>query len=176
MMEHKAFLFDYCGFECELQAILETAIGSSDVSELLRFIEENLSELRDPYKGDSLRGDWESRIEIRDAHQYGDFALTKYYDPSVDIGLGGSWVRIQEMAGNDSAIDESPILGRTVGPRDDPFDPGKLGSYFQDARQVRRSHEYLLEIAKAQRTEHLDEALAMLEASRKREAGLYVTF
>ena len=85
----------------------------------MSFINANLGDLRDPYEGEPLGADWESLIETGDAHQYGDVALTKYYDPLADIGLGASWERVQELVANDPTLMESPILGSTIGPKDD---------------------------------------------------------
>src|ERR1051326_1231389 len=97
MMEHKAFLFDYDAFDGELRAILEGALLSGACGGLVSFINANLGDLRDPYEGEPLGADWETMIETQDAHQYGDFALTKYYDPTADMGLGGAWDNIQEL-------------------------------------------------------------------------------
>jgi hypothetical protein len=176
MMEHKAFLFNYDSFQRELRPILEDALLTGDCGALVSFINANLGDLRDPYEGEPLGTDWESLIETQDAHQYGDFALTKYYDPTADIGLGAAWEIVQELIANDPTLTESPILGSTVGPKDDPFDPGKMGSYFQSANQVRDHHRYLLNRAKKERSDELSRAIQMLEEAAKAETGLYVTF
>src|SRR5256885_898845 len=81
MMEHKAFLFAYDSFNAELRPVLEHALRSRDYGPLVSFISDNLADLRDPYEGRPLGADWEAMIETHDAHQYGDFSLTKYYDP-----------------------------------------------------------------------------------------------
>lgn len=175
-MEHKAFVFDYLTFDRELRAILEDALATGDSSEVVSFINANLSNLRDPYEGEPLGNDWESFIDTHDAHQYGDFALTKYYDPLADKGLGTSWESAQEMIAVNTTLKESPILGSTIGPKDEPFDPGKMGSYFQSPRQVRESYEYMLEIAAKIPSGDLTKAVQMLEEARKSENGLYITF
>jgi hypothetical protein len=176
MMEHKAFLFDYDSFDRELRAILEDALRSGDHSRLVSFINANLGDLRDPYEGEPLNAGWEAMIEMQDPHQYGDFALTKYYNPTADIGLGAAWENLQELIANDPALTESPILGSTIGPQDDPFDPGKMGSYFQSAQQVRQNRRYLLDLAKKGQTEDLKRAIQMLDQAAGAETGLYVTF
>ena len=175
MMEHKAFVFDYESFERELRPSLEDALATGDTSRLESFISMNLDALRDPYEGQPLRADWASLVEVKDAHQYGDFALTKYYNPTADIGLGSVWERVQDLAASPSRT-SSPILGTTVGPSDAPFDAGKMGSYFQSARSVRENYEYVLELAKSTRSAELNKAAEMLEEAARNNAGLYVTF
>jgi hypothetical protein len=176
MMEHKAFLFDYDSFERELRAILEDALRSGDHSGLVSFINANLGDLRDPYEGEPLGADWEAMIETQDPHQYGDFALTKYYNPTADIGLGAAWENLQELIANDPLLTESPILGSTIGLKDDPFDPGKMGSYLQSAQQVRQNQRYLANLAKKERAEVLNRAIQMLQEAVDANTGLYVTF
>jgi len=174
-MEHKAFLFDYESFERELRPSLEDALATGDTSRLESFISTNLGALRDPYEGQPLLPDWASLIEVHDAHQYGDFALTKYYRPTDDIGLGSDWERVHDLAASSSRT-ESPILGATVGPSDAPFDAGKMGSYFQSPRSVRENYEYLLDLAKTTHSADLKKATEMLAEAARNNAGLYVTF
>lgn len=135
-MEHKAFLFDYASFERELRSQLEQALANGNVAPLESFINANLRSLRDPYEGLPLGEDWRARIESEDAHQYGDLALTKYYLPTDDIGLGLGWERVQNLIAA-ARLAVSPILGTIVGPQANPFDPAKLGSYFQSVKDSR---------------------------------------
>jgi hypothetical protein len=86
-MEHKAFVFDFRSFESELRPILEKALNDNESSELLRFIEANRAALKDPYEGEPLGEDWFEAAEGNDL-RWGDFALTKYYEPTDDVGLG----------------------------------------------------------------------------------------
>lgn len=176
MMEHKAFLFDYDSFDRELRAILEDGLRTGDHHVLVSFINSNLRNLCDPYEGEPLGTDWEAMIETLDSHQYGDFALTKYYKPTDDIGLGAAWENLQELISNDPLLTESPILGSTIGPKDAPFDPGKMGSYFQGVQQVRQNRRYLLNLAKKNRTQDLKNAIQMLQGAENVGTGLYVTF
>jgi hypothetical protein len=176
MMEHKAFLFDYDSFERDLRAILEYALLSGDYSGLVSFINANLGDLRDPYEGEPLGADWESMIEGQDSHQYGDFALTKYYNPTADIGLGAAWEDLQQLIASDPHLTESPILGSTIGLMDEPFDPGRMGSYFQRAAHVRQGHRYLLKLARKQPSEDLNRAIKMLQKAADAGMGLYITF
>ena len=115
-------------------------------------------------------------IETPDPHQYGDFALTKYFDPTADIGLGAAWEELQDLFANNSTLTESPILGSTIGPTEEPFDPSKMGSYFQSARQARENCKYLLGLAINEQTEDLQRAIQMLNEAVVAEKGLYITF
>ena len=176
-MEHKAFVFDHDAFDRELRPTLERALSSHDISGLVAFINANSGQLFDPYEGEPLGEGWEVMIETPDAHQYGDFALTKYYDPTVDIGLGVLWERVQELISNDPTLVESPILGTVVGPGDAPFDPGKMGAYFQSAEQVRRHYHSLMGFQQLfPNDDNLKKAIQMLAQAKNAERGLYVTF
>ena len=173
-MEHKAFSFDFPAFDSELRPILEGALSSADCMSLVRFMEKHLNELADPYEGEPLDDDWESLIEQADVHQYGDFALTKYYDPTADIGLGPAWDEIQEAIHGHPNLTESPILGSVLGPQDQPFNPGKMGSYFQSEEQVKKNRQFL--IALANDSDAFQEAIDMLAQAEEANKGLYVTF
>lgn len=178
MIEHKAFLFDYNTFDRELRPLLESALVTSDCSGLSSFVSTNLSVLRGPYEGQPLdtNTNWETMIETHDAHQYGDFALMKYYDPTADIGLGSGWRRVQELVASNPALPESPILGHTIGSNDNPFDPGKMGSYFQAPYQVQDHYRYVSTLARRQESDALRRAIEMLESVARAKTGLYVTF
>lgn len=171
-MEHKAFLFDHASFERELRPSLEDALGTGDTSRLVSFIEANRHARRDPYEGEPLGADWIAHIEVGDAHQYGDVALTKYYRPTDDIGLGLAWERVQDLV-TAARCATSPILGTTVGPRANPFDPGKMGSYFQSASMVRDSYAFIVRLASSP---DVTGALEMLETASSSNSGLYITF
>lgn len=176
-MDHKAFVFDCDAFDRELRPTLERALCSQDTSDLIAFINANFGDLTDPYEGEPLGADWEAMIETHNAHQYGDFALTKYYQPAADIGLGVAWGHIQELIANDPALHESPVLGTPIGPKDAFFDPGKMGAYLQNADQVRRHHEYLVRLQhEFPNDNNLKKAIQMLAQAKDADKGLYVTF
>src|SRR5262245_50929549 len=80
-MGHKAFVVDYEAFADQLSDILKTALVTNNDDDLVHFIEANISSLKDPYEGDPLDSSWEDLVETKDAHSYGDIALTKFYDP-----------------------------------------------------------------------------------------------
>ena len=137
-MEHKAFVFDYRAFVDELSHILENSLLSNNSDNLINFIQQNLNFLQDPYEGEPLDNDWQSLLEITDIQQCGDFALTKYYDPQTDIGIGEKWQEIQTIFYQEYGQD-SMILGRPFAKDNKFFDPGKMGSYFQSDHQVREN-------------------------------------
>lgn len=170
-MEHKAFVFRHRDFERELRPLLEEALASGSPDRLIVFIKANPDNFRDPYEGEPLGEDWEDQIETKDVHQYGDFALTKYYDPSADIGLGRKWEEVQRALESELGT-SAAILGQPVGTQDRFFDPGKMGSYFQSEDDVRRN---LTQLEHAGR-QALEPAVALLRRAAGEGAGLYVTF
>lgn len=114
-------------------------------------------------------------VETADPHQYGDFAITKFYQPNEDIGLGNDWQSIQELISVDPPLVESPILGTPLGRKRNLFDPGKMGSYFQSPKQVRQNLRYMTKLAEGQESK-LAEAVEMLRKAAEAKQGLYVTF
>jgi hypothetical protein len=64
------------------------------------------------------------------------------------------------------------LLGRTIGPEWNRFDPGKMGSYFQLPYDVKTS-AMLLEGAFSQ---ELSDFQQFLRGCEKERRGLYVTF
>jgi hypothetical protein len=175
--EHKAFVFDYLNFEAELKDILEDALVNGDTSYLKQYITENFVYLKDPYEGDRLNDDWESMLEVRDPHQYGDFALTKFYDPLDDIGLGYDWGAIQDLLSSKPEC-KVIILGLRIGSDNNYFDPGKLGSYFQSPVEVKRNLELLEDLIDQDPNlaSFLDGTLQMLRYAGQADKGLYITF
>ena len=169
-MEHKAFIFDYDKFQIELYGTLVLSLENWDYSHLKTFILQNIFHLRDPYEGEPLDNDWEKLIETYDPHQYGDFAITKYYNPSDDIGLGYNWQSIHEKSAGQLVQSESPILGTPIGPKDKLFDPGKMGSYFQSAFRVKQNLAFMRTLAEGEAAKN------MLEKAASLNMGLYVTF
>ena len=71
---------------------------------------------------------------------------------------------------------DSPILGETVGPLEDPFDPGKMGADFQSAQSVQHNLSYLTKLVGKQPDWPLKQAIEMLKAAMNAGCGLYVTF
>lgn len=177
--EHKAFIFDFDSFDSELRPLLENSLRSGNIEPLRCFIISNRKLLVDPYEGDALDDDWEDMIEDKDAHQYGDFALTKYYSPKDDQGLGVKWADLQEIISNRGKLNISPFLGAPVGVDDEFFDPGKMGSYFQTTNEVSESLKKIQEI-KGELADNLLEDLEKYESFLGQTSlvgkGVYVTF
>lgn len=172
-MDHKAFAFNDDAFRSELRGLLEQALQEGQVATLRAFIEAHRAELSDPYEGAPLDDDWESQIEIKDAHQYGDFALTKYYDPTDDVGLGASWQAVDEVL-TSHGLAEHILLGASLA----GFDPGKQGSYFQSPTMVRENLRRVDDLlaTKPALTGQLAALRSMLDATARRGMGLYITF
>lgn len=169
-LEHKAFEFDWQFFKADFLAILHNALASNDVVLLHSYIEENVRFLVDPYEGEPLNLDWRMQIEnVHDVHTLGDFAITRFYDPSKDCGIGSAWLDCGDCFTNSSQI---ALLDQTVGPSFNPFDPGKMGSYFQSPDEVSQSFELLSKSDNSLMTEYL----SFLRSCLARQSGLYVTF
>jgi hypothetical protein len=178
-MEHKAFIFDFDTFSKELKPIIEAGLQSGDVDQIREFILSNKSSLCDPYEGESLEDDWEDLIEDKDIHQYGDFAITKYYSPTRDEGLGYDWEDLQDVVSTLAGINYSPILGVPLGLGNEYFDPGKMGSYFQDNALVRESLNAIRRI-EGSLSENMQDTIVqyrvLLEKAANEGKGIYVTF
>jgi len=179
-MEHRAFLFDLSSFSNELKHILESSLRSGDVGPLREFINNNQLSLTDPYEGEPISELWEDMISEPDAHQYGDVALTKYYSPLEDRGLGPDWEVVQELLINAyQHLIFSPILGQPIGPVDDPFDPGKMGSYFQSRNDANDSLEKLAGVESripADIADRYAQFKELLKNAISQNKGIYVTF
>lgn len=168
-MHHKAFAFDWTRFERDLLPPLTTALESDDPAPLIQFVNEHRSEISDPYEGDPLPEDWQVEFEVDDVHNAGDFALTRFYDPTADAGVGYDWPRLDDELSAEAA---AALLGTPIGPSDNRFDPGKYGSYFQWPEQVPESLRAL---------SGLDDPAVrnfrgLLERCAKSGLGVYVTF
>ncbi|MGI0490126.1 hypothetical protein ACN4EK_32545 [Pantanalinema rosaneae CENA516] len=174
--EHKAFLFDYGSFQSELEPVLVDALAFGNLAGLISFIESNSGILRDPYEGSPLDESWRGLMEEEDAHQFGDFALTKFYDPRDDIGLGSSWEQVQSALDEEFGRGSITVLGHAIGPDGAFFDPGKMGSYFLSEEAAREACRKLRGLQAEERTEAINRFLEILERSVAQGKGLYVTF
>src|SRR5436190_17514448 len=164
-MEYKAYPLDYERFNAELAPILFHALVTGEVGALVEFIKRRLEQLADPAEGKPLAGYWPElargrpvsffgldwQINPNDPDDLGDLALTAYYNPLDDAGLGPLWadtgsqlVGVSEVPDDQRDHRLSPIiLGDVFGPPDNWFNPGKLGSYFRSWETVRRQRETL---------------------------------
>lgn len=176
-LSHRAFVFDYHRFQMELRPILEAALAPGAVAPLRQFIEENLPYLKDPNDGAPLEEGWEQHLEVRDVDQYGDVALTKYYSPNLDGGIGSAWMELDAHLATMSLT--SSTLGATIGSGQCRFDPGKIGSYFQSPNEVHRNLKALCEASPGMPAELLPSLIsfiALLHNATEKRLGLYVTF
>jgi hypothetical protein len=168
-MSHKAYAFDWRWFECDLRPLLEDALVTDNARRLETFIDDHREVLTDPYEGEPLADDWRETLENRDVHEYGDYALTRFYDPANDCGIGGAWARLSERLSQPAA---DALLGCTIGPPMRLFDPGRQGSYFQASAQVPQSLAMLKPLA----LPDLAVFIALLEQCAAERCGVYVTF
>lgn len=168
-MEHRAFAFDWTAFEADLLPLIVSALEADDGRPLASYIDAHHRELRDPYEGDPLPSDWRTLLENGDAQELADFALTRYYRPGDDWGLGPAWHAIDEAATPEV---RAALLGSPIGPEGYPFDPGSMGSYFQRPSEVKHSAAVLAEVS----LPGLSELRSLLGQCIGERRGVYVTF
>ena len=177
-MSHKAYAFNWRVFERdELPGLLSRALETRDTAGLLAYVERNRQALKDPYEGNALAENWQDLLENQDVHEYGDFALTRFYDPNADSGLGYCWNELDDALPEE---DREVLLGSPFGPRHNRFDPGRYGSYFQTPRQVAGTLARFRGLDLSWLEEH-DQVFArgfegLLEECVAGGLGLYVTF
>ncbi len=176
-MAHRAFAFDYGAFQLELREPLLRALTSNDDAELRAFIDANCGRLVDPYEGEPLPGNWQPLLENGDVHELGDFALTKYYDGDLDIGLDVDWQDIGELL-QKSGLSPSLTLGTPLGTPEARFDPGRQGAYFQTAAEVSQALAQLQALLQAHVSlaTELSPLQGMLQQAARGGRGLYITF
>ncbi len=168
-MDHKAFAFDWNSFERGLLPILIGSLTSGDGEPIKAFIQEHLEQLSDPYEGNPLPDDWRSLLVNGDVQELADFALTLYYQPSDDQGVGPAWIRLAQQLPTEI---QTTLLGKPIGMTARLFDPGRMGSYFQTPEQVQDSTQSLSEYGRSD----LYHYRRLLEECKSRRLGIYVTF
>ncbi|APP74482.1 hypothetical protein [Xanthomonas vesicatoria] len=162
---HKAFSFDWAAFERELAPKLKQALQLEDARPLEDFIEAHIDSVRDPYEGEPVTEDWRSMLEAGDVQELADFALTRYYQPSADFGIGEEWEALsREMP----EAERAALLGSAF----ESFDPGRMGSYFQSERVAADSLRALRN-SSGTAAERLKQGLSEAVDSGR---GIYVTF
>ena len=164
-LDHKAYVFDWVSFEKELLPILREAVGTNSDASLREFLSRNISECCNPYDGEPLTPPWESNLEIGDVQELADFALTKFYDPDVDQGVGHNWIELDSQLPGEArrALLGFPVPG---------FDPGRQGAYFQSPSDVATSATALSTCPHPELVSYRE----LLETSRSQGFGAYVTF
>lgn len=176
-MAHRAFAFDYAKFHDELRPVLLAALETGDAAALRAWIDANLAVLVDPDEGEPLSKNWQALLEVGDVHELGDYALTKYYDGDLDIGLDVDWEELAELL-EKSGLAPGLTLGTPLGGDDAPFDPGRQGSYFQTPADVTAAVaqlQALLQTQPALATDLLP-LQGMFQQAARHRSGLYVTF
>ncbi len=176
-MAHRAFAFDYPKFHDELRPVLLRALETNDTTALRGWIDAHLSLLVDPDDGEPLPKNWQKSLALGDVHELGDFALTKYYDGDLDIGLDVDWEALGELL-EKSGLDPALTLGTALGQDDAPFDPGRQGSYFQTPAEVAAAVTQLQTLLQAQPAlaTQLAPLQGMFQQAARHRCGLYVTF
>jgi hypothetical protein len=150
-IDHKAWLFDYRAFERELADTLYGALQTGDGRALKAFIDRHSGELTDQWTEERFGPDWEEELRRRpgkppaeyDVQDYGDIALTKYYDVSDSRGLSYDFDAVHAyLAGLPALADvaDALICGYPFGPAGRPFDPGRMGTGFITAGQAKELH------------------------------------
>jgi hypothetical protein len=188
-MNHKAYVFSYDAFDTGLRPLLIDGLRTGDPAPIRQFIEANRDRLVDPYEAEPLHGDWEEQVDPKDVHTYGDFALTRYYNPLDDFGLDNEWRDLSDRL-DAAGIGNELTLGHPVGLPDREllevvggkavvagtwFDPGKLGSYFQPPTMV-REHLNLTRETRSRLGDWVEPILVMLQLADTAGCGMYVTF
>lgn len=168
-MSHKAYAFDWRRFEFDLYPLVEDALAANDPAVLEAFIEAHRHALTDPYEGQPLPEDWRAVLENRDVHEYGDYALTRFYDPADECGIAEDWAEISHRL---PTVAVDALHGFSIGPPDRLFDPGRYGSYFQTPDQVRESLAALTPLGLPE----LARFVELLERCVADGRGVYITF
>ncbi len=168
-MSHKAYAFDHAAFTTELAPLLRDALQTGSRESLDRFVDHFRPVLSHPWGAVPLPASWREELEVGDVQEVADLALTKYYTPDGEAGVGEAWPAWQESAPPDVA---RCLLGAPFGPVECPFDPGRMGSYFQSPEEVIASQICLSRMVTPSLA-RFKELLAHAASLRK---GLYVTF
>jgi hypothetical protein len=140
-MSHKAYSFDWYGFERDpLHEIALAALKTGRLDSLIGYIDLHYQTLTDPYEGRPLPYAWQEMLQNHCVHELIDFALTGFYDPADDQGIGESWLEIERQLPD---ADRAALLGYPFGQPGNHFDPGRQGSYFQTPDQAHESRRHL---------------------------------
>jgi hypothetical protein len=160
---HKAFVFDEAAFRRDLAPILDR----HDDTALEHFISDQRARLRNPRNGVHIESDWRDDAAFDGFGRRATLALTAYYDPTANIGLGSAASKCRF-----GLIDLYPEGRVFVG-------GGVLevvGGVFQSAEYVVESVG-ILETLRADfplKIEIIDPVLGMLHAAASAGQGLYI--
>lgn len=168
-MSHKAYWFDWDAFRDQLASRLMSSLANRDAAPLIEFGNAHLASLSDPYEGNPLQSDWADALGAGDVQTAADYVLTKFYRPTEDFGVGDMWLAVE---GALSVEQRAALLGKPFGPEPDLFDPGRMGSYFQDASECRTS----LQVLRNDNRVELATFVAGLAGAVGSDIGVYITF
>lgn len=175
-MNHKAYVFKYNEFNIELLPVLVNSLRENNSEKLIHFINNNVDYLTNIYNYDSLNPDWASEFNQEDVQICGDIALTKYYDLSDDLGLGGEWDFIFDTLKNCGLDAQKLTLGSVIGDKE-KFDPGLMGSFFQSTEDILFNKEIIKNYS--ERNKYLDiftDLENIFNTAYSNKSGLYITF
>jgi hypothetical protein len=169
-------VFDCDGYERELRPILDESLRGGSLEPLRAFIQRHREALKNPHDGQPLAEDWESRLGSRDAHQYGDLAMTRFYEPSSNVGLGEEWDATEDVL-TGVGVRGAILLGKLIGPRENLFDPREFQvCYLQSARMVQENSRRLEELLRRRLDLEatLAQAVRLFEPAAEIGRGLYI--
>lgn len=189
-MEHKSFLFNTSAFKKELSEIILTAGDTENEDLLTCFINENLEDLKSPYSGEELTGEWEEELGTEDVQELADFAMTKYYNPDEELGLSYNWDTLLESFDKlDLKFNsEYYILGESLKSENFNLDPGRMGLGFVNSKDICCIHRELIslkqnfiEICETENFDEeiisaYDELIEIYEEAKESNCGLLMTF
>jgi hypothetical protein len=135
-MGHRAYIFDWPSFENELLPAIAAGL-EGDVDSLKAFVADQRGLLVDPATAEPL-GDLE--LEAADVDRLGQIAMTRFYDPTADHGLGRAW---DELVSSLSDEELKLLLGEPVKVARRTFCEGTV---FQSNGRVRISYKKLREL------------------------------
>ena len=122
-----------------------------------------------PLRRRGLPRNWHHLLVKRDVQEVADFALTLYYKPVENFGIGGAWLALSETISEEAA---QAMLGTPLGPLRARFDPGRMGSYFQTPAMVGKSVEMLSRVTQPAIRSYQE----LLQQCAAEKLGVYVTF
>ncbi|WP_309716122.1 hypothetical protein [Armatimonas sp.] len=162
---HKAFVFDEAAFRRDLAPILDR----HDDAALEHFISDHRAQLRNPRNGGHIESDWRDDAAFDGFARRTTLALTAYYDPTANIGLGSAASKCR--FGLIDLYPESRVFvsGGALGVPD---------GYFQSASYVAESVA-ILENLRSElplKADVIDPVLTMLQAAKSVGQGLYIIF
>jgi len=151
-IEHKAWLLNYELFSDELADILFHALDFGETQILEGFIDQYHGSMTDLWTWKPLRQDWQEvlrkRLGTLDVLSLGDIALTRYYDPTDDVGLSYGFDALGKYLNSVADlrhIADALIGGYWFGPKGKRFDPGGMGTGFVSLEQAREHLALLAE-------------------------------